>query len=146
MKETHLTEKEIQQYVLERENCESSIIEHINACEECKAELATYEYIFKEVRNLQKPVLDFDLPTLVMEQIEERKTNCPRTGVSIYSISTLSIIFLILIFLKYVVPVFSQFTTIGAWLIITTALIIVVFHSFESYKKYQNQMNKLDLL
>ena len=146
MSDQHPTEKEIVQFALDKDNCESDVVEHINVCEKCRTKAETFRITFEGMKNLPAPAFDFDLSALVMERIEVKKAGYSVTDMLIYSISALAAISLILIFFKYLTPIFSQFTVMGTGLVIVTTLMISVFLLLESYKKYRRQMNKLDLL
>ena len=146
MRDQHPTEKEIMQFVLDQENREPDVGEHINVCEKCRTKAETYQITFEGMNNLPTPAFDFDLSVLVMERIEVKKAGYSVTDILIYSISAIAAISLIFIFIRYVAPIFSQFTVMGTGLVIVTALMISVFLLFESYKKHRRQMNMLDLL
>lgn len=146
MRGQHPTEKEIVQFVLDQENCEPDVAEHINACEKCRTKAETYQITFEGMNNLPTPAFDFDLSVLVMKRIEVKKAGYSMTDMLIYSISALSAISLIFIFIRYVAPIFSQFTVIGTGLVIIITLMVSVFLLLESYKKHRRQMNELDLL
>lgn len=146
MRDQHPTEKEIVQFALDKDNCEPDVAEHINVCEKCRTKAETYRITFEGMKNLPTPAFDFDLSALVMERIEVKKAGYSVTDMLIYSISAIAVISLVFIFLRYVAPIFSQFTVMGTGLVIVTALMISVFLLLESYKKHRRQMNKLDLL
>ncbi len=77
MKNKHLDDTEIQEYVLQKANCDINIIEHIQHCASCKIHAEQYRLLFDGIKEQEKPGFDFNLAELVMEQLPE-----PRQKVS----------------------------------------------------------------
>lgn len=65
----HLSEADIQQYVLERAGCEAAVVHHVELCEDCKARAAVYEVLFAGIGQEPGPVFDFDLAAVVLAQL-----------------------------------------------------------------------------
>src|SRR5882672_1597076 len=62
----HPSEKEIQEYVLDRSSCSTMIIRHIESCAECQEELKSYSLLFTELKQEPAVSFDFNLTGLVM--------------------------------------------------------------------------------
>ena len=45
----HLTDDEVQQYVVDRPNCEKRIAGHIHLCEECRSKAEVYQLFIAEI-------------------------------------------------------------------------------------------------
>ena len=143
MKNKHLNEIEIQQYVLAKGNCDINIVEHINHCQKCKAEVEIYELLFAAIKEEQNPVFKFDLADLVMQQVSEKQ------NVSFYKylIAILSGVLIavisILIYLinRYFPTLFNGISLIQFSLIIVTILLISIFIYIDMNKNYKDQMN-----
>ncbi len=144
MNEKHLSDKEIQQYTLEKKNNSAKIAEHIRSCKACQSKLEIYQWVFSEVKEAPPPAFDFDLSALVLAEIEPPKPKYSLTDFLIYATIFIAAIALLLLFWKYAAPIFSGLSTVGIWLIITSGLTILTILSFESLKKYQRLMNDLD--
>ena len=78
MKYLHLTDDEIQQYVLEKANGSDTIIEHIQECTHCKERAEEYSLLFRAIQQQEKPVFDFDLADLVLQQLPKSQSQ-PRS-------------------------------------------------------------------
>lgn len=143
MKNKHVNEIEIQQYVLHKADCDSIIIEHINHCQKCKAEVEIYELLFAEIKKEPNPVFEFDIANLVMQQLPE-KQNFSLDKYVIALLSGVSITVLsILIFATnhYFPTVFKRISSIHFSLIMVTILLISIFIYIDMKKNYKHQMN-----
>ena len=65
----HLSDFDIQQWVLDKSNCDANIIEHIQECEHCKMKVETYQLLFSEIKEQPKPAFDFNLSEIILPQI-----------------------------------------------------------------------------
>ncbi len=143
MKNEHINEKEIQQYVFGKDVCDINIIEHINHCQKCKAEVEIYELIFAAIKEEPNPVFEFDIANLVMQQLPE-KQNFSFDKYLIALLSGGSIILLsILIYLinKYFPTLFNGVSSIQFSLITVTILLISIFIYIDMKKNYKDKMN-----
>ena len=143
MKNKHIKEIEIQQFVLGKDDCDISIIEHINHCQKCKAEVDIYELLFAAIKNEPNPVFEFDIANLVMQQLHE-KQNFSFDKYLITLLSGVSITFLlILIYLinKYFPSLFNGISSIQFSLIFVTILLNSIYIYIDMNKNYKDQMN-----
>ena len=69
MKDNHLNDVEIQQFLFQENQLSSDISDHIQQCAECRNKTEQYKLIFNLVRVQEKPVFDFKLEELVMQKI-----------------------------------------------------------------------------
>ena len=51
----HLTDDEVQQYVVDRQHCEVKIVEHIHFCEVCRAKVEVYQMMIKGIKQQPQP-------------------------------------------------------------------------------------------
>ncbi|MEO6348504.1 MAG: hypothetical protein ABIO60_11415 [Aquaticitalea sp.] len=143
MKNKHINELEIQQYVWCKDDCAIIVIKHINHCQKCKAEVEIYELLFAEIKKEPNPVFEFDIASLVMQQLQE-KQNFSIDKYLITLLSGVSITVLsILIYLtnKYFPTVFNGNSTIQFSLVLVTIILISIFVYIDMNKNYQNKMN-----
>jgi hypothetical protein len=143
MKNKHLNEMEIQQYVLRKSDCDIIITEHINHCQKCKAEVEVYELLFAEIKKEPNPVFDFDIANLVIRQLTT-KQDFSFDKYLIALLSGISITILsILIYLtnQYLPTVFNGISSIQFSLIIVTILPLSIFIFIDMNKNYKDQMN-----
>src|SRR4026208_1222113 len=69
----HLTDDEVQQYVVDRQHCEMKIAEHIHICGECKLKAEIYQSLVTGIKQQSQPNFNFDLSALVVQQLPSAK-------------------------------------------------------------------------
>lgn len=143
MKQKHVNEIEIQQYVLRKDDCEITIIEHINHCQKCKAEVEVYELLFAEIKKKPNPVFEFDIANLVMQQLPEKQNfSFEKYLITLLSGVSITVLSILIYFTnKYFPTVFNGISTIQFSLIMVTILLISIFIYIDMNKSYKNQMN-----
>lgn len=143
MKKKHINEIEIQQYVLRKADCDIIIIEHINHCQKCRAEVEVYELLFAEIKKEPNPVFDFDIANLVIQQLPEKQDfsfdKYLITLLSGVSITVLSIF--IYLTNQYFPTVFNGISSIQFSLIMVTILLISIFLYIDMKRDYKSKMN-----
>jgi hypothetical protein len=143
----HLTDDEIQQYALDRSNCETKIVEHVQLCEACKAKAATYHLLFTGIKQQAAPAFDFNLSELVLTQLPTPKSSFLPESFWVYLLALCGILLtgVLLYFIRgYVVILFTGITPFLIYLIITTFITILIILSTDMYKSYQKKMSTLD--
>lgn len=143
MKNEHINELELQQYVLRKDDCDINIIEHINQCQKCKSEVELYESLFSAIKKEPNPVFEFDIANLVMQQLTV-KQNFSFDKYFIALLSGISVvIFSLLIYFtnKYFPTIFNGISTIQFSLILVTIILISIFIFTDMIKNYKNKMN-----
>src|SRR3982751_2702884 len=65
----HLTDDDLQQYVLNGGSANNDMTAHIHACEDCRARVETYRVLIRGIEQLPAPVFDFDLQELVLSHV-----------------------------------------------------------------------------
>jgi hypothetical protein len=147
MKYLHLTDDQIQQYVLEKANCTDEIIEHIQACTHCKERVEEYKLLFRGIQQQEKPVFDFDLADLVSQQLPKPQTQPFSemwSSLLIIFISTLFCCVIGYLFGKNLVILFGGISPVFMGLIITTVISIFVFLYIDMNKSYHAKMKALN--
>jgi hypothetical protein len=147
MTSKHLCEAEMQQYAIDKSYCGNEIEEHMQLCAACRADAEAYLQLFTSIREQPKTVFGFDLSTLVLQQMVRTESK--------FSFGTLFINTLVFValstsavaaylFRKYLINMFTGILPMTMYLILITALGILIFQSFEMYRKYQKQMSILN--
>ena len=147
MTNKHLNDIEIQQYVLEKTNCDTDIVEHMQHCTNCEAKAAEYNLIFDEIQQQAKPIFNFNLADLVVAQLPKPQPKVANEKWFFY--------FIIFILLFSVCAIFYLFGNnlqnlllgtkpIITGLITTTVTILLVFLCIDMYRKYKAKMNALN--
>ncbi|MCC6287975.1 MAG: hypothetical protein IT249_08820 [Chitinophagaceae bacterium] len=147
MTNKHLNDAEIQQYVLQITNCDVDIIEHVQHCTNCKIKAEQYRFLFDGIREQEKPVFDFNLAELVMEQLPKCQQKVSNETPLFYSIVSIVIFFVCIFFYLFgnnLLTLFEGITPVLIGLIITTVTSILVFLCIDMYKKHQAQMKALN--
>ena len=143
----HLSDTEIQQFVLDRSNCRTTIIDHIHVCESCKAEADAYGLLFSAIQQQERPAFDFDLPGLVLSQITQPKPKPVPDKVLAFVLILMGVSFIALagwLFGDYFLDMFTGITSMAIYLTLTVAVTFLLFQGIEMYKKYQKQMDALN--
>ena len=147
MTNKHLNDIEIQQYILEKANCDTDIVEHMQHCTNCEAKAAEYNLIFDEIQQQAKPIFNFNPADLVVAQLPKAQYTGSNGRSFFY--------FIIFIVLFSVCTIFYLFGNnlqnlllgtkpILTGLIITTVTILLIFLCIDMYRKYQAKMNALN--
>lgn len=142
MSNSHLSEEEIQQYVLGQANPES--IKHIGSCPLCEIKVANYRSILSAMEQLAKPVFDFDVTSLVISQLPHPKSAITKGDQWVYLLVFAAIGSLIIPIYLYkgeLVKMFNGVLPVALYLIALTAFFILAFQGFEIFRKYRKQMN-----
>ena len=144
----HLTDDEVQQYALDRGQCEKKIIEHIHLCEKCRAKVEVYQLMITSIKEQPQPVFDFDLSKMVLQQIP----SSPKSSIANDKVLGWIFIFMgiafpggtIYLFHNYF-DLFEGIRTIFIYLIAITAITVLAYLLIDMYKKYRKEMRILDI-
>jgi hypothetical protein len=143
----HLSDTDIQQFVLDRPNCYINIIDHIHVCDSCKAKAEEYQLLFSAIQQQPTPAFDFDLSSLVLSQIVQPKTEPVANRTLIFLLVLIGLSFVIIagwLFGDYFLNMFTGITSMAIYLTVTVAVTFLFFQGIEMYKRYQKQMDALN--
>ena len=143
----HLTDDEVQQFVVDRQNCEVKIVGHIHSCEVCRIKVEVYQVLIKGIKQQPQPAFDFDLSKMVLQQLPSPKTTIANDKALVLIFGFMGIAFLggaIYLFQSYF-DLFEGIKTIFIYLIVITAITVLIYLLIDMYKKYQKEMKVLDL-
>jgi hypothetical protein len=143
----HITDDEVQQYVVDKQHCEMKIVEHIHICEVCRAKVEVYQLMIKEIKQQPQPAFDFDLAKMVMQQLPQAKKKISIDKLLVWLFVSIGIIFIggALYFFQSYFELFEGLKTIFIYLIAITAVTVLVYLFIDMYKKYRHGMKVLDL-
>ena len=142
----HLTDDDVQQYVVDKPNCEKRITEHIHVCEECRSKAEVYQLLITGIRQQPQPAFNFNLSELVVQQLPLPKEKAS-DRLLLWVLLFIGIGFIGTIFYYFegsFVYLFSGIAAIFIYLIIITALTIITGLLIAMYKKYDSEMKLLD--
>ena len=142
----HLTDNEVQQYAVDKFNCEKRVDAHIHLCEECRSKVEVYQLLITGIKQQPQPAFDFDLPELVVQQLPLRKQKTS-DRLLLWVLLFIGIGFIGTIFYYFegsFVYLFSGIAAIFIYLLIITALTVFTGLFIDMYKKYDSEMKMLD--
>jgi len=142
----HLTDDEVQQYVVERQHNEVKIVEHIHFCEVCRAKVEVYQLMIKGIKQQPQPAFEFNLSELVVQQLPSPKENTS-DRLLLWVLLFIGVGFIGTIFYYFegsFVYLFSGIAAIFIYLMIVTALTVIAGLLITMYKKYDTEMKLLD--
>ena len=150
MMSTHLTDEEIQRYMLDRDAADATVIAHIHGCGQCKEKAETYRLLVASLRELPDERFDFTLTELVMQQLPAATPGPKREkeSVLIYSFITTGaaiIVFSLYFFRKYMTSIFESIAPVFVYLVVTAFMTLSIFLVIDVYIKYKKKIHTLDL-
>lgn len=146
MTNEHLNDAEIQQYALQKIDCDIYITEHIRHCANCQVKAQQYALLFEGIKQQEKPVFDFNLADLVIAQLPETQHKVSYGNAFFYFIICIAIFSGCTIFYFWginLLSLFSGITPILSYLLITTVTGLLVFLCIDMYRKYLTKMKTL---
>jgi hypothetical protein len=168
MRAGHLSDMELQQWVLDPTNSGADYRAHLGQCEECRIKAGEYRLLIAQIKQEPAPVFDFDLAGAVLSQLpgydipgEPDFEQAPRVDVRRHHgpvgsrRGALNWLILLVMFLvpgallylfgKEIWGIFSGFSGMMGWMLVTSAAFILGFQVMEVYKKYQRKIDDLNL-
>ena len=142
----HLTDDEVQQYAVDKPNCEKRITEHIHLCEECRSKIEVYQLLITGIRQQPQPAFNFNLSELVVQQLPSPKERT-NDRLLLWVLLFIGVGFIGAIFYYFegsFVYLFRGIAAIFIYLIIITALTVITGLFLAMYKKYDSEMKLLD--
>lgn len=148
MTSVHLTEELIQQYVLDKDQCSTTVKTHMENCLQCQASAEVYRSMFADMQQLPTPAFDFDLSAMVMGQLPVAPASAFSWGMfTIYLLSAAFIMgagILIFIFNEYLQNIFKGIGSNIIWLCCIGIVTMVICQALEMYKKYRQKIISLE--
>lgn len=142
----HLTDDEVQQYVVDRQHCEMKIVEHMHLCGECKLKAEIYQSVVTGIKQQPQPTFEFDLSGLVVQRLPSPKQKAS-DRLLLWTLIFIGVAFIgicIYFFEGSFVYLFEGIAAIFIYLIIITAVIVFGGLFIDMYKKYNKEMKLLD--
>lgn len=142
----HPSEAELQEFALDKITNEAKINTHIQLCDECKVIVANYRLLFSTIATGEKPVFDFDLSAFVSAKIQMPEADHSLRNLNFYiGIAVVAV----LVFACYWCSAFLSGLWIGfgssfMYLLVSAAIIILIFQAVDIYKRYQHKIRSLD--
>lgn len=147
MTNKHLNDAEIQQYVLQKANCDIDNTEHIQHCTNCKIKAEQYSLLFEGIKHQEKPVFDFNLTDLVIAKLPKAQHKVSSGKSFSYFFIFIATFFVCIVFYLFgnnLLNLFRGLAPILFGLIITTVTCLLIILCIDMYRKYQTQMKALN--
>jgi len=143
----HLTDDEVQHYVVDKQHCEVKIVEHIHSCEVCRTKVEVYQLMIKGIKQQPQPAFDFDLSKMVLQQLPSLPSKVSNDKLLVWLFVCTGIVFMggVLYFFQSHFDLFEGLRAIFIYLITITALTVSAYLFTDMYKKYRQRMKILDL-
>lgn len=146
MKQEHLTENELQQFVLEPQEAGPEQTAHVAECAKCAAVAANYRVMFSALSNMEKPAFNFDLENQIMAQLSvspTRKTGFSWFAIWIIAISAGMVAIPLFIMRRYFTNIFSIPAPV-VYMVAATTLTIIIFQCRELLTSYRQKIRLLN--
>ena len=148
MNGAHLSEEELQQYILDRPACTPEDIAHLDGCPDCQAQAAAYSQLMEGLRQQSAPVFGFDVSAMVLSQLApERKTERRVNRRTHWGMAALILVITGVpawLFRKSAYFVFTDMPALFYWAVLCTAAVVVGLFILRLHKKYQDVINLIN--
>ena len=144
----HLSDEEVQQFVIDKQHCEIRIVDHIHKCTACKMKAEIYQSVIAGIKQQPQPVFDFDLSASVLDQLPKAQPRTANERLIMWTLIFVSAGFLAggaYYFRGYIAGMFEGMATILIYLIAISVVTVIAALVFDMYKKYRKEMKVLDL-
>jgi hypothetical protein len=147
MKNIHLSEDQLQQYSL-GVLTDAELVAHTVVCPSCQLQVKAYQLLIKGVKEMEEPVLEFNLEELVLSQLPVvvAPANKDRT---LYFILLAPIVLLAvmgIIFQEIFTYLFTETKPVILALTIVFFIGIAIIQLNHHYQSYRKKMNTLSYL
>ena len=149
MKTLHLTDEEIQEYVLDNSAIDIAIIEHASSCEKCKARITNYQLLFAGIKQQHRDVFDFNLAEMVVAQLPSPRPRPVSDNFFVYLFVLAGVMLgaaALYYFRNYIVSFFAGIGPLFIYLTVTMVITLSIILSLDMYKTYQRKMRSLDFI
>ncbi|MEM7299390.1 MAG: hypothetical protein AAF391_14125 [Bacteroidota bacterium] len=147
MKAQHLDDEEIQGYLFDPSACEQEHVEHIHSCEHCTSRVATYQLIAASVANEEIPAFDFELSTLVLQQLPRKERRFNAINVLVYLSVTVGLGALgctLYVLKSDLLTLSTSISALSISFILCVMGLIFIPLIWETYLSYQRKMNMIE--
>ena len=139
MKTQHLSDENIQEYALGKSH-EKSVTDHLHGCAVCKTKIEVYQNIITGIKEQSPAEFDFNLSELVTIKIEQ-KGSAYSNVFWLFVLSGIGVMVITVFFFgKHIANLFSGVSEMASYLVVTTAVVLLLFQGMEIVRKYKRQM------
>ena len=143
----HPSEYELQQFALLPKSSTTEMIEHIAACEQCSSIVHHYQQVFVAVKQMEQPILDFDVNAVVMQQLTEAKKGRVWDKAFTYLAGFTAAGMLTIAWFLFAPSFAGLFAGVGrllVYLLIATGLLVLILQCVDLLKRYKEKLDRLE--
>jgi hypothetical protein len=146
MTDYHLSDTDIQEYLLHREKCRKEVFDHMEACELCMTKAANYSLIFEAMALVPAPAADMDLAGSILARLPAGRRRKRRDGVLVYLLAMAGLVIVVpgYLFRRSFLQVLENVPALLLYLVVAASLVILLFRARAVVKHYQRRMKMLE--
>ena len=148
MKNNHVSDYDIQQFVLADAICDHSITQHVRTCQDCSRRAATYRLIFATLEKQARPTFECDLTGIVLSKIEAtEKVHISSNWLNYFIIAIIAVPIAITSYMfgEGLPNMLSGLSTISLFLLFATAATLLAFQIDDMIKEHKKHMSDLEI-
>lgn len=145
MSKIHLSEEQLQRYVLDGFT-DPAAVEHVAHCAHCQLQINAYQMLYSHIREAEAPLLDAQTERFILDQLPDVKMEERRETRYLYSLLFGAIGVLVAVLAgcwRTISWVFSDIATGGLALGLLLLLFISAMQLKELYNTYQKRIRAL---
>jgi anti-sigma factor RsiW len=138
----HLSESQLQQYVLDEAGCNAAVLQHVALCKRCKKEVMDFRLMLAEIKKLPKPISDYDLPALVLERLPD-STVKSRKDAWVYILVFVALVLLVLpvyLFWDHFAKIAIGVLPLAIWVTAAISISIIIAGGIGQYRNYKRKI------
>ncbi len=136
MKNTHLSEEEIQAIVFDKKMTNTAVL-HAQQCENCRNRIKAYELVFPQLKNEPAPKFSFEVVNPMLAQSKRTKTDL--SGIFVVIIAVVTFTLLIFGLTRYLSTSCNDFL-----IVIVTASIVFIGLLIDAFNRHQQKLRILN--
>jgi hypothetical protein len=147
MKTSHATDEQLQQYAINADELPAHVRDHILTCAACLNSATSYRALFTSVHDQNPPRFDFDLESLVMQRLENRRQSKYHGPVSIAAMPVAAVLVIIIALTMFSTVFTDIFNTLSVWtiyLIATVTIIFLIANLIEMHTRYKRKITLIE--
>ncbi|AEV98682.1 hypothetical protein A4D02_09060 [Niastella koreensis] len=146
MKQEHLLENELQQLALGQQINDHELAAHVHECAKCAIAITNYQAMFSALKTMERPAVNFDIEQIMaaLPVSNPEKKGFPWLIFWVSSLSTAIVAVSVFRVSGVYLNLFRNSQGPVLYLIVATALTIVVFQLRELISSYREKMRQLN--
>lgn len=145
MKNTHLTDESIQEFLLQKTQ-DHNVVAHLTVCTNCQNKMKNYQHLFDGIEKLDSDILPFDISIVVMEKImiydKKKNKNEALFTWGILTFMAIAIASMSIPFLPKMTNLFSSKSIHINLVIFGTFILVFTFLLVDIYQRYKTNEEK----